>query len=211
MADQYMDMNTLRYFLFDVHGFEEILSSYARFQDYDAESVNMVLDSVKDFSDVDAFPYYKEMDDDPARYEDGKIYVHPKVGTIMKAAGELGLINGLFDYEDGGMQMPYALNQAAQFIIDAANINLAGYPGMATGAASLIVSYADESLKAKFTPKMLEGKWGGTMCLTEPQAGSSLSDITTTAYPQPDGTYKIKGQKIFISAGDIQNVDNIFH
>lgn len=210
MADQYMDMKTLRYLLYDVHGMEDLLK-FERFQDYDKDAINLLLDAVKDFSDQVAYPCYREMDEDPARYEDGKIVVHPKVKDIMEIAPELGLSNGPFDYEDGGLQMPLTLMQASQFILDAANVNMAGYPSMTSGAAALILSYGSQELKDKYASKMLTAKWGGTMCLTEPQAGSSLSDVVTSASPVGDGSYKIKGQKIFISGGDHEYVDNMVH
>ena len=95
--------------------------------------------------------------------------------------------------------------------MDAANNHLPGYPSLTQGAAELIVEFGVDSLKEMYVPKMLSGTWGGTMCLTEPQAGSSLSDITTKATPTEDGFYKISGQKIFISGGDNQFTENIVH
>ena len=85
------------------------------------------------------------------------------------------------------------------------------YAGLTSGAAHLITSFGTKEQSETYVPKMLNGEWGGTMCLTEPQAGSSLSDITSAAVPQADGSYKITGQKIFISSGDHQCVDNIIH
>ena len=79
MANQYMDMKTLRYLLYDGHGLESLLEKYDRFQEHDKDSIDILLDSVKTFSDQVAYPCFREMDEDPARYEDGKIYVHPKV------------------------------------------------------------------------------------------------------------------------------------
>ena len=211
MANQYMDMKTLRYLLYDVHGLENILKSYDRYKDYDKDSIDILLDSVKDFCDQVAYPCYREMDEDPARFENGKIYVHPKVKDMMEIAPELGFSNGPFNYEHGGLQLPLTVMQATTFILDAANINISGYPGMTAGAAALIITFGNQELIDRFTPKMLEAKWGGTMCLTEPQAGSSLSDVVTSASPMENGKYKIKGQKIFISGGDHEYVDNMIH
>lgn len=208
--EKYMNMDTLRFQLFDVLKLEELLE-YEHYQDFDKESVNIFLDSIKDFSDQELFSCFREMDEQPARYEDGKIIVHPQVKTMMEKGGELGMIGGVFDYENGGMQIPGLAFQAANYIMEAANNHLPGYIGLTTGAAGLIVAYGSQELKDTYTPKMFEGKWGGTMCLTEPQAGSSLSDITTTAYPQEDGSYKIKGQKIFISGGDHEYCENVVH
>ncbi|MEM1216610.1 MAG: acyl-CoA dehydrogenase, partial [Bacteroidota bacterium] len=181
------------------------------YADHDEESVNMLLAAVKDYADQELYPVFREMDEEPVRYEDGKVLVHPKLGDILRKGCEMGLVGGNFHYEDGGMQLPSTVGNAAYFILDAANNNVGGYLGLTGGAAELIVEFGSDELKQTYVPKMLDGSWGGTMCLTEPQAGSSLSDITTTAYPQEDGTYQIKGQKIFISAGDHQHVDNIVH
>ena len=208
--EKYMNMDTLRFQLFDVLKLEELLE-YEHYQDFDKESVNIFLDSIKDFSDQELFSCFREMDEQPARYEDGKIIVHPQVKTMMEKGGELGMIGGVFDYDDGGMQIPGLAFQAANYIMEAANNHLPGYIGLTTGAAGLIVAYGSQEHKDTYTPKMFEGKWGGTMCLTEPQAGSSLSDITTVAYPQEDGSYKIKGQKIFISGGDHEYCENVVH
>ena len=123
----------------------------------------------------------------------------------------MGLIAAPFDYEDGGLQLPLLVHTAANYILDAANNHLPGYSGLTTGAAELIIEFASKELKEKYTPKMLTGEWGGTMCLTEPQAGSSLSDIVTKASPCDGGHYKISGQKIFISGGDHQYAENIVH
>jgi len=210
MADQYMSMTTLKYMLYDVHKLTELLK-YQRFSEYDEGSTNMFLDTVKDFCDKDCFPYIKEMDEKPVHYKDGKVHVHPQVEKIMKKSGELGLIGSSFDYENGGLQLPSMMNQAAYFMIDAANNHVSGYAGLTSGAAGLIVAFGSQELKETYVPRMISGEWGGTMCLTEPQAGSSLSDITTTAYPTEHDYYHIKGQKIWISGGDNHFTDNIVH
>ena len=100
---------------------------------------------------------------------------------------------------------------ALYFITEAANNHVSGYLGLTAGASNLIINFGTDELKQKFVPKMQEMQWGGTMCLTEPQAGSSLSDITSSATPKGDGTYSIKGQKIFISGSDHQFADNFVH
>jgi len=206
----YLNMDTLRFQLFDVMKLEDLFA-YDHFKDFDKGDVNILLDSIKDFSDQELYSCFREMDEQPAHYKDGKIIVHPQVKTMMEKGGELGMIGGVFDYEDGGMQIPGLAFQAANFIMEAANNHLPGYTGLTTGAAGLILAYANQELKDTYTPKMLAGEWGGTMCLTEPHAGSSLSDIKTAAYPQEDGSYKIKGQKIFISGGDHEYCENVVH
>ena len=210
MADKYVDIDTLKYLLYDVHELEKLLER-ERFVDHDMESLDMFLDSSKDFADRELFPYFKEMDENPAFHKDGQVYVHKQVETMMKKGGELGFISSSFDYEVGGLQIPLMASTASSYILDAANNHLPGYAGLTQGAAELIIHFAKKDLLDKYVPEMLAGNWGGTMCLTEPQAGSSLSDIVTKATPHENGYYNISGQKIFISAGDNQYLDNIVH
>lgn len=209
MANQYVNLETLKFLLYNVHGVQEVLN-LERYVDCDVASIELLLNSVKDFSDREMFPYFREMDENPAHFKDGEIVVHPQVTKYMKAGGEMGFIAGSFPYDNGGMQLPAMVAHSSAFIQDAANNHLPGYIGLTVGAAELITHFANQELNETYVPNMLSGKWGGTMCLTEPQAGSSLSDIVTSA--TPDGnSYKIHGQKIFISAGDYQGAENIVH
>ena len=210
MPKKYVDLETLKYILYDIHKLENLLTR-ERFQEHDMESLDLFINSVKEFSDRELYPYFKEMDETPAYHKDGTVIVHKQVETVMRQSGEMGIIAASFDYEDGGLQIPFSALQAAVYIMDAANNHLPGYPSLTQGAAELIVEFGTEKLKETYVPNMLSGTWGGTMCLTEPQAGSSLSDITTKAIPTEDGYYKISGQKIFISGGDHQFAENIVH
>jgi alkylation response protein AidB-like acyl-CoA dehydrogenase len=170
-----------------------------------------LLDSAKAWADQDWYPSFREMDEKPAYFKDGKVYSHPIIKKIFKDGGENGWIGLYHDIEHGGSQIPHTVVNAVNHILEAANNHLTGYIGLTAGAAHLLTSFATPGLIEKYVPKMLGGKWGGTMCLTEPQAGSSLSDVKTMAYPQADGSYKIKGQKIFISGGDHEATDNFVH
>ena len=210
MSKKYVDLETLKYILYDIHKLEDLLTR-ERFQDHDMESLNLFIDSVKDFSDRELYPYFQEMDATPAYHKDGTVIVHEQVHKVMLKSGELGIIAASFDYEDGGLQMPFSALQAAVYIMDAANNHLPGYPSLTQGAAELITEFGSQILKDTYVSNMLSGVWGGTMCLTEPQAGSSLSDIVTKATPTKEGYYKITGQKIFISGGDNQYTENIVH
>lgn len=210
MPQKYVDVDTLKYMLYDVHNLEGLLNR-ERFQDHDRESLDMFLESVKEFADRELFPYFKEMDEQPAYHKDGKVFVHNQVKTMMHQGGELGLISAPFDYDDGGLQIPLMTQTAAYYILDAANNHLPGYAALTQGAAELIVHFANDTLKETYVPKMLSGIWNGTMCLTEPQAGSSLSDVITKAIPTDNGYYHISGQKIFISGGDNDFTENVVH
>ena len=206
----YISMENLRFILHEVIEIKN-LCDLDRFKDYDKESFDIMLDAVKSYGDQVLYPVFKEMDENPARYEDGKVIVHPVVGKFMKDAGDNGWIGSIFDYDDGGIQLPNTMQTASAHIAQSANNSLPGYTGLTSGAAHLIVNFGSQELKDKYVPKMIKGAWGGTMCLTEPQAGSSLSDLTTSAKEQADGSYQIKGQKIFISGGDHEYVENVVH
>ncbi|MEO9964974.1 MAG: acyl-CoA dehydrogenase [Reichenbachiella sp.] len=207
---KYYDPQTLSFLLSEVHHLDELLQS-ERYSAYDLPSIDLLLDAVKEFSDTALFPYIKEMDEKPSVFKDGRVIVHEQFGPILKKAGEMGLVGAFQDEKDNGLQMPMLVVNALYFIMEAANNHVTGYLGLTSGAANVIVTFGSEQLKQKYVPNMLSMQWGGTMCLTEPQAGSSLSDITSSAHPLDDGTYSIKGQKIFISASDHQFADNFVH
>ena len=206
----YFNMETLKFLMFNVHNLEDLLSN-DRYSAFDKESILLFLQSVADFSDKDLYPIFKEMDEKPARFSEGKIHVHPKIKDILVKQGELGLIGASFDEALGGLQLPSTVMHAAYFIMEAANNHIPGYAGLTAGAAHLISSFAEKKYHEKYVSNMLSGQWSGTMCLSEPQAGSGLSDIKCSAKPLNDGTFLIKGTKIFISGGDHEYADNIIH
>lgn len=190
----------------------ESLTKFSYFQDHSKESFDMVLDAAEQIAEKMLYPLLTPMDREEPQLVDGKIRVHEGMKAIVKKFGEDGWINATFDYEQGGQQLPTLIQNAAGFIFQAANYSASVYPFLTTGAANLIRTFGSTFLVDTFTPKMYSGKWQGTMALTEPDAGSSLSDISTSAEPtEQDGVYKIKGQKIFISCGDHDACENVVH
>lgn len=210
MASKYVSLQNLKFTLNRVHQAHE-MSHYEYFKDYDEDAINMMIDAAKQFSDTYLFPFYEDMDRNEPELEDGVVKVHHSVKPLLEAMAEGGYIGAGAPAEYGGMQMPSALSVALGFIMSAANNGAMGFSGLTAGAANLILTFAKEEYKEKYIPNMFAGKWQGTMVLTEPQAGSSLSDITTTAKPIGDGKYRLTGQKIFISGGDYDAVENIIH
>lgn len=210
MAEKYVSIEDLKFLLFEVHQIESLFS-HDFFKEYNRETVDMMIDSAKDFADKMLFPYFEEMDRQGVQLEDGKVKVHPQVYKILNELGASGWINATKTYEEGGMQLPYMVHNVAGYIYSAANNSGIGYTMLTGGAARLIASFGSDELKETYASKMYAGAWQGTMALTEPQAGSSLSDITTVAIPQANGTYKIQGQKIFISGGDYEDAENVVH
>ncbi len=209
MAVQYSRRN-LDFMLKEVLHVED-LCKYPYYQDYTPDMFDMVLDTSEDIAAKTMRPAYVDSDRNEPQLIDGHVKVHPMVKSYMKAMGDAGFIGALFPYADGGQQLPALVGGASYFIMGSAHNSFTMFASLTSGSAHLITSFGTEDLKEKFAKRMLSGEWTGTMCLTEPQAGSSLSDVETSALPQSDGSYKIKGQKIFISAGDHDISDNIVH
>lgn len=204
-------MNDIRFLLFEVHGIDR-LTEHPRFAHVGGrEEIEQLLQSAMDIADREMFPFYKEMDTQPVTYRDGGVRSHPQLKRIFSAVAEAGWFAATTDLEDGGIQLPYTVFSTAHMIFEAANNSAQGYLGVSTGAIDLITTFGNDYLKRTFVPPMMEGRWQGTMALTEPQAGSSLSDIRTTAHTAPDGGYHISGQKIFISGGEHEACDNFIH
>ncbi len=210
MAEKFVSKRNLDFLLYEVHGVER-LSSLPYFEDHTRETYDLVMDTALKLARNLMYPYLREMDEKAPVLEDGQVKVHPVVKTMMKEWGEGGWISSAMPYEAGGQQLPVTVHMACNYVFAAANFPATGYSGLTTGAAHLILTYGTNDLAETYIPRMFAGEWQGTMALTEPQAGSSLSDITTRAEPTEQGYYKIRGQKIFISAGDHDGVENVIH
>ena len=208
---RYTSMEFLKYLVFEVHPIE-ILFNYDRYKHLDNEQAWMIIESAKLLADQEMFPYFKEMDQTPATYDGkGGVRTHPQIKRIIQLAAEQNWIGGAAKFEHGGMQLPEMIFNSAHHIFQSANNSTQGYLGLSTGSADLITSFGNAEQIATYVPPIYEGRWQGTMALTEPQAGSSLSDIVTSATETNQGYYKIKGQKIFISGGQHDGVDNFVH
>ena len=212
MAKKYISIRNLKFLLKEVLDLE-VIKKLPKFQEYDDATFDMTLDMAKDIGDNHLYPIFQEMDKKKSYYdeEEGVVKVHPKLYETIKILGEGGWICSYADYEQGGQQMPHVLLNAGRLILHAANANAVAYTMLTDGAANLIRNFATKEQTDYYVPKMMSGHWQGTMALTEPQAGSSLSDVKTSASPQDDGTYHIQGQKIYISGGDYEGVENIIH
>ena len=211
MATQFFSKRNLQFLLYEVFDTER-LTKYEYFKDHAPETFDMVLDSAEQIATTMLKPLLTEMDRKEPQLVDGKIRIHEGMFPILKKFGEDGWINAGFDYEDGGQQIPSTVLNLAAFIFQAANYSSSVFPFLTSGAANLLRSFGSQELRDAFTPKMYAGEWQGTMALTEPDAGSSLSDITTSAELTDNaGVYRIKGQKIYISAGDHDGCENVIH
>ncbi|KPM46738.1 acyl-CoA dehydrogenase [Jiulongibacter sediminis] len=198
------------FLLHEVSDLPELLKE-EYFSGHDRETADMVLDTAFEIAQKEIEPHFVDSDQKEANYENGEVKVHPGVHGFVKSQAESGLLSATFPEEVGGSQLPESVAGAAAFIELCHSNSFPMYTDLLSGCVKLINSFGTTEQKETYISKMLTANWMGTMCLTEPQAGSSLAEINTKATPQNDGTYKIDGQKIFISAGDHDITENIIH
>ncbi|MFH0729765.1 MAG: acyl-CoA dehydrogenase [Pseudomonadota bacterium] len=211
MANKFFSMRNLKFMLYEVFDAESLTQYEYYGAHHDKMSFDLMLNAAEKIAKVRLWPLFEEMDRKPPQFIDGTIKVHPSIRKIMRECGEGGWISSVVPHELDGMQLPQMIATACKFIFVAANYSAAAYMGLTEGAASLIESFGTKMLYERYVPNMHAGNWQGTMALTEPEAGSSLADLVSTAQPTENEYYLIKGQKIFISGGDSDAVDNVVH
>jgi butyryl-CoA dehydrogenase len=200
----------LEFQLFEVLDTES-LTSRPRYAEHSKETFLAVLDTAEAIATEKFAPHNHKADANEPSFDGRRVSMIPEVAEALKAFCEAGFIAAAHDFELGGMQLPVTMTQAAFSLFKGANVGTAAYPFLTIANANVIHRFGSEAQKQKYLPALLAGRFFGTMALTEPQAGSSLSDITTSATPNGDGSYSISGNKIFISGGDHELSENIIH
>lgn len=201
------DLEFLLYEWLDV----ESLTRRARYAEHSRETFDAVLDLSEQLATKYFATHNKLNDTREPTFDGDKVTLIPEVGQALGAFAEAGMVGATMDAELGGAQLPAAVAQAGFAWFHAANPGTSAYPLLTIGNANLLIAHGSEDLVRRFVPPMLEGRYFGTMCLSEPQAGSSLADIVTRAEPQADGTYRVTGTKMWISGGDHELGENIVH
>jgi alkylation response protein AidB-like acyl-CoA dehydrogenase len=204
------DDRDIDFLLYEVFSAERLLA-LPYFADHDRETFAHAIEAARRLAREALYPAYKLLDVEPPQLIDGKILVHRRLRELYTQLVGLGLTAAPRPAEVGGQQLPLTVFTLATSYLMAANCAAYGYIGLTQGAAHLLEAFGSEQLKRDYMAPMYDGRWTGTMALTEPQAGSSLSDVQTTAEPTEHGHYLIRGNKIFISAGDHDLTDNIVH
>jgi alkylation response protein AidB-like acyl-CoA dehydrogenase len=207
------DLDFLLYEWLDV----ECLTARERFQDHNRETFNAAIDTAEQIA-TDLFaPHNKKNDAQEPQFDGEHVTIIPEVKTALDAFISAGLMAAGQDYEYDGMQLPTTVEQAVSAYFTSANIATSAYIFLTRGNANTLLKCATERQIARFVRPLIAGKYFGTMCLSEPQAGSSLSDISSRAEPDPvDGPegerqYRLTGNKMWISAGEHELSDNIVH
>ena len=187
------------------------LCRYARFADHSRETFDAVLDAAQDLAGATFAGHNRASDEHEPRFADGCVEIIPQVKVALDAFAEAGFTAMLADAGEGGMQLPYTVGLACDAMFVAANVSTAGYTMLARGVANLLQAHGTAQQCARYRTPILQGRFLGTMCLSEPQAGSSLGDIRTRAEPAGDGSYRLSGAKMWISGGEHDLSDNIIH
>jgi butyryl-CoA dehydrogenase len=185
------------------------LCAWPTFSEHSRETFDLYLKSARRLAHEVLYPAYKPMDEQPARLENGAVTTHPLMKDIWQRLCSLGLLRATRPAEVGGHALPYAVGVLGASYLMAANLSACAFAGLTTGAAHLIEAFGNDFLKREMMSRMYAGEWTGTMALTEPQAGSSLADVTTRATKVDGETYLVRGSKIFISGADHDLAENI--
>ncbi|NDB43568.1 MAG: acyl-CoA dehydrogenase [Betaproteobacteria bacterium] len=194
------------------------LQQRERFADHSQETFDAVLDTCERIAREKYAPFNRLVDTEEPRFDGDKVILPQATHDAQKAYAASGMLSAAQDYEIGGMQLPYTVEAAANTFFAMASVSM-GSGLLTVGNANLLMAHGSELQKKVFALNEFSGRWSGTMCLSEPQAGSSLSDVMTRATPDGDGfqndplgaRYRLKGNKMWISAGEHELTENIIH
>tara|TARA_B100000029_G_scaffold95950_1_gene86013 strand:+ start:706 stop:2469 length:1764 start_codon:yes stop_codon:yes gene_type:complete len=198
-------------FLFDKLRNNKNYNEIEKYKEINSELVKDILEEAAKINQNIILPLAKSGDENPTILENGIVRTPPGYKEAYKKFIEDGWISLSCDPKYGGQGMPKTVSSFFDEMLSSASLSFKLYSELSIGAYNCILRHATESIKNKFLPKMVEGKWSGTMCLTEPVCGTDLGLLKTKAIEQSDGTYKLSGQKIFITSGDHDLTENIIH
>ena len=189
----------------------ENLSKHKRYAEFDKKTIDLIISEARNLAIKELLPTQKLGDEEGVIYDKGKVSAPESFHRAYKLLKEGEWVAMSEDPKWGGQGMPYAVSVAASEYFVGANCAFMIYSGLTHGAGRLIETFGTETQKKLYLKKLYAGEWSGTMLLTEPEAGTDVGALNTTAQKNPDGTYTIVGNKIFISGGDHDLVENIIH
>jgi alkylation response protein AidB-like acyl-CoA dehydrogenase len=211
MVELRTPLRDMRFVLYDVLGFEPHLGSLVDREPLDAALLDAILDGAAQFAENELWPLNASGDREGCRLVDGQVQTptgFKEAWQTFVASGWSGMVG---DAAYGGQGLPHSVGALVEEILSTANMAWTMYPELSHGAMNALDLHGTKEQKQRFLTPLLRGEATGTMCLTEPHAGSDVGLLRTRAVPNADGTYAVSGTKIFISAGDHDFVDNIFH
>ena len=201
------DIEFFLYEMFDI----ESLTTRERYQDHDRESFDAAIDIAQAVAEKYYLPIQSKVDRNEPTFDGKNVHIIPEIKEGLDAVIEAGLTAPTTDYEMGGMQLPQIAASGAFAYLSAAASTSLGYLSLTGANCNLIEAYGTPEQIEKWVIPQREGRFFGTMAMTEPGAGSGLGDLTTSAIKDADGTYRVKGNKIWISGGDHDLSENIVH
>lgn len=204
-------LTDMRFILNDVFKAEQFWQANENLAHVDAATAEAILEEMAKFAQNVTLPLNRTGDEEGATYNNGTVTTPAGFKDAFQQYAEGGWIGLGADTEWGGQEMPKMLTVLADEMLFATNPSFMLYPLLSVGAGMALNSYASQEQKETYLPKIYSGEWSGTMCLTEPHAGTDLGIIKTKAEPNADGTYNITGTKIFITGGDHDLAENIIH
>ena len=204
-------LRDIRFLTNEVFNYPEHYKTLKSGENADPETVDMMLESFADYCSNVLMPLYQSGDAEGCHFDKGVVTTPKGFKEAYDMFVEAGYQAIPFPEEFGGLNMPMSVNLIKSEMMGTANWAFSMYPGLSVGCMNTIMQYGTPEQKATYMPALVEGRWSGTMCLTEPQCGTDLGQVKTKAIPQEDGTYKISGTKIFISAGEHDLTENIVH
>jgi butyryl-CoA dehydrogenase len=210
MHSRIVSRRDLEFQLFEALDMES-LRERPRFAQHSRETMLAAVDTALAIAEEKFAPHNRKADEHEPTFDGKSVHLIPEVKEALEAYIAAGFLTAAEDFEKGGMQLPATVARACQAIFAAANVGTAAYASLTIGNAALLAAFASPNQKERYLEHLLSGRFFGTMAMTEPHAGSSLADILTTATPNPDGSYSLRGTKIFISAGDHDLAENIVH
>ena len=210
MENKISSLKDAKFVIFDQLRVEELCES-ERFQEHSRETFEMVINEAERLAINELAPVNSEGDHAGCIWKDGKVKVPEFFHGPYKKIGEGGWISATGDYEVGGQQLPNSVYHVCSEMFYGSNLSLLGYVGLTHSAAKCLEVYGTDEQKKKYMLPLYEGRYSGTMDLTEPQAGSDVGAVRTKAVKNEDGTYSITGQKLLITGGEHDLSENIIH
>ncbi|MCK9264827.1 MAG: acyl-CoA dehydrogenase [Deltaproteobacteria bacterium] len=209
MANLILDERDQKFVLFEMLQAQK-LCDFPKFEEFSQDMFEMILSEAQKFALEEIFPTLEESDKQGCTLVGGQVHVPECFHRPYKLFCEAGWNCVSSPPEFGGQGLPFIMRIAShEWFMH--NFAFSSYPGLGEGAAHLIHVYGSEEQKQKYLPQMTSGQWGGSMCLTEPGAGTDVGNLSTKAIRRPDGTFRIKGTKMFITGGDQDLTENIIH
>ena len=207
---QIVDRRDIDFHIYEMLDYEKVLAN-GHFEAHDRASLDATFDTAEQIAEDKYLTCAAKLDVNEPEFDGEKVRIIPEVKEALRAYAEAGFVAMAIDEADGGFQLPALAVQVINGMFTAANVGIADYSLLTNAVSSVLTVHGTPEQKATYLPPILEGRWFGTMCLSEPHAGSSLSDIITKATPTGDGHYELSGTKMWISAGEHDLSENIIN